>query len=238
MINPIGFFKMWRELFIKPIWLDSTPEQKTILITLLAMANYNGNEWEWKGKRYKADKGQFVTSLDSIAKNCGKGVTQQNVRTALKRFEKYEFLTNESTNKNRLITILNWHVYQQSDNDTNKQPNKQLTSNSQATNKQLTTIEEVKKLRSKEIKDIEQFFEKAWSLYPKKKGKGQVSKTQKQKLEKVGLEELTKAIERYKKENTDIQFVHNGSTFFNSIYIDYLDANYEDKPESTLYKRG
>lgn len=134
-----GWIKLHRELMEKAIWLDSTPEQKTILMTLLMMANHKEKEWEWKGEKYKAESGQFVTSLDGIANKCGKGITTQNVRTALKRFEKYDFLTNQSTNRNRLITIVNWHVYQQEEDKANKQTNKQLTSNQQATNKQLTT---------------------------------------------------------------------------------------------------
>ena len=134
-----GWIKLHRCLMYKPIWLESTPEQKVILITLLTMANHTGKEWEWRGERYTAAPGQFITSLDSIAHKCGKGITMQNVRTALKRFEKYEFLTNESTNKNRLITIVNWGIYQGLEDDPNKQTNMQLTSNQQATNKQLTT---------------------------------------------------------------------------------------------------
>jgi hypothetical protein len=139
-----GWIKLHRCLMYKPIWQESTPEQKVILTTLLMMANHQGKEWEWKGERYTAEPGQFITSLDSIAYKCGKGITVQNVRTALKRFEKYEFLTNESTNKNRLITIVNWGVYQGFDDEPNKQDNKQLTSNQQATNKQLTTNKNVK----------------------------------------------------------------------------------------------
>ncbi|MBB6215624.1 DNA replication protein DnaD, partial [Anaerosolibacter carboniphilus] len=99
-----GWIKLHRELLVKPIWTESTPEQKTILITLLMMANHKEKEWEWKGQKYKARPGQFVTSLESIAKKSGLGISIKNVRTALKRFEKYEFLANESTNKNRLIT--------------------------------------------------------------------------------------------------------------------------------------
>ncbi|MDD4321605.1 MAG: hypothetical protein PHH31_08720, partial [Acidaminococcaceae bacterium] len=75
MIQPIGYFYLWRELYSKPIWLNSTAEQKVILIALLGMANFNGKEWEWKGQKFKAEKGQFVTSLDSIVENCGKGIT-------------------------------------------------------------------------------------------------------------------------------------------------------------------
>ncbi|HGV8436632.1 TPA: hypothetical protein I0I20_RS02910 [Enterococcus faecium] len=130
-----GWIKLYRQLLEKPIWQESTPEQKVILITLLSMANHEEREWEWQGEPYKASPGQFVTSLDSIRKKCGKGISLQNVRTALKRFERYGFLTNEPTNKNRLITIVNWEVYQSKDNDLTKE----LTSNQQATNKQLTT---------------------------------------------------------------------------------------------------
>lgn len=135
-----GWIKLHRCLLSKPIWNDSTPEQKTILITLMMLANHQGREWEWKGERYKADPGQLVTSLESIAKKCGKGITIQNVRTALKRFEKYEFLTNESTNKNRLITIVNWGFYQGYEEELTSK----LTGSQQATNKQLTTNKNVK----------------------------------------------------------------------------------------------
>src|SRR5690554_3954174 len=88
-----SWIKLYRETLDKPIWLTSTPEQKTIFITLLLMANHADNEWEFKGERYVCKPGQFITSLERIAKKSGKGISIQNVRTALKRFEKYEFLT-------------------------------------------------------------------------------------------------------------------------------------------------
>lgn len=76
----------------------------------------------------------------------------------------------------------------------------------------------------------EQLFESLWKLYPKKKGKGQVGATQKKKLFKIGVEEMTRAIERCNRDkaDTDIQYWQNGSTFFNSGYIDYLDKNYTE----------
>lgn len=79
-------------------------------------------------------------------------------------------------------------------------------------------------------KDIDDFFEKIWKLYPNKKGKGQVSLAKKKELHKVGYEVLIKCIERYKVElekDKDWRKPQNGSTFFNSGYIDYLDGNYE-----------
>jgi hypothetical protein len=154
MINPVGYFKVYRELFTKSIWTNSTSKQKTILITLIAMADWKEGDWEWQGVRYKTLPGQFITSLESIAKTSGKDITSQNVRTCLLRLENMGFLTNKSTNKNRLITINNWALYQEDVIKSNKHINKQLTSNQQATNKQLTTKEEYKKEISKEDKNI------------------------------------------------------------------------------------
>ena len=75
---------------------------------------------------------------------------------------------------------------------------------------------------------IAQFFDRIWEPYPVKKGKGRVSDTQKAKLFKIGFDEMLRAIERYKQyvEGVDYLQYQNGSTFFNSGYVDYLDANY------------
>lgn len=76
----------------------------------------------------------MVTSLKSIAENSGTSI--RNVRTALKNFEEtYEFLTSISTNRNRLITITNWELYQSN----NEKPTSKLTGNRQASDKQVTT---------------------------------------------------------------------------------------------------
>lgn len=81
-------------------------------------------------------RGSFVTSLDSLGKELGLSV--QEIRTALKHLISTGELTSKSTNKYRIITVVNYEMYQQ----VNKQPNSPLTSNQQATNNQLTTIEE------------------------------------------------------------------------------------------------
>lgn len=133
-----GWIKLYRCLFNKAIWQNSTPEHKVILITLLGMANHKGKEWEWKGKQFKAEPGMLVTSLDSICTMCGKGISIQNVRSALNKFEKYEFLTQEVTKTGRLITIVNWGVYQGVIEEGNKDTNKEVTNDQQSTNKEVT----------------------------------------------------------------------------------------------------
>lgn len=133
-----GWIKLHRELLNKSIWTCSTPAQKVILITLLMMANHEEREWEFKGERIKLQPGQFITSLPAIAKLAGDGVSVQNIRTALKRFAEYEFLTDESTDKGRLITICNWELYQRGLEETNSQTNRPLTDHQQTANRPLT----------------------------------------------------------------------------------------------------
>lgn len=86
---------------------------------------------------------------------------------------------------------------------------------------------------------INDFFESIWKLYPSKKGKGQVSDSKKKALYDIGCDELSRAIERYKAglARDEWRKPQNGSTFFNSGYIDYLDANYTE-PEQTEPEEG
>ncbi len=93
--------------------------------------------------------------------------------------------------------------------------------------------EKAKREKSEAKQAANLLFEKMWKLYPVKRGKGSVSDTAKLRLLKVGEEQLRKSIQRYLDENERLrvsgkfcpEFV-NGSTFFNSRYIDYLDENY------------
>lgn len=134
-----GWIKLYRCLLDKSIWQCSTPEQKVVLITLLLMANHEENEWEWQGKKFKCSPGQFITSLDGIAKECGKGVSIKNIRTALEKFEKYEFLANQSAKTGRLITILNWEHYQDTQKDNGKDVGKRVANRRQRGGKEGAT---------------------------------------------------------------------------------------------------
>lgn len=94
------------------------------------------------------------------------------------------------------------------------------TSNNKTINKELMCI-------------LDEYFKQLWKLYPKKKGLGSISYTQKQKLYKIGFEEMSRAVKRYvdeqKELGTELKFYKMGSTFFNSGYVDYLDCNCDPK---------
>jgi DNA replication protein DnaD len=144
-----GWIKLHRQLVDKPIWKQSTPEQCKVLITLLMMANHEENEWEWGGKEFKVTAGQFVTSLPSIAQNSGKGISIKNVRTALERFEKLDFLASEPASHGRLITIKKWDTYQ-GDEEGDRQDNRQTGGRRVAANKNDKNIKNKEKEKEKE----------------------------------------------------------------------------------------
>lgn len=86
---------------------------------------------------------------------------------------------------------------------------------------------------------INAFFDSIWELYPVKKGKGQVSEAKRKALYNIGFDKIKTAIERYQQElakDAEWRKPQNGSTFFNSGYVDYLDENYS--PTAEIPKAG
>jgi len=135
----------------------------------MSLASHKDKEWEWRGEKFKIVPGQFVTSLKSLVKLSGASTRQ--CRTAIDRFIKYEFLTNESTNTGRLITIVNWHIYQQEAREGDKQTGRQVTSNRQAGD----TYQKCKNDKNDKNKDEDiqtpSDFDLFWQEYPRKVGK-------------------------------------------------------------------
>lgn len=171
-----GYIKLWRKILDSPSWFNSTPEQKVILITLLAKANHKSAKWDWGGNEFVVGPGEFVTSLESIAKAAGPGVSIRNVRTALKRFENLEFLTNKSTKHGRLIKIINWDVYQSLDSLDDKEGDKRVTNDRQTGDKRVTPNKNVKNVKNdkEEIIYPDWLDMEVWSEFKKyrKNGKG------------------------------------------------------------------
>lgn len=106
----------------------------------MCLANHKAMSWEYAGEVFNLEAGQFITSVKSIVEKCkDKQITTQKVRTALERFRKLGFLTIETTNKNSLVTIVNWQKYQGWEEESNKENNNQITNNQQSNNNQITT---------------------------------------------------------------------------------------------------
>jgi len=140
----IGWLKLHRKILESNMYKSLNSKQRDVMFVCLITANHEQNEWVFDGEKFQCEAGQVVTSLDTIAKYCGKDVKVQSVRTALLKLEKWGFLTNKSTKTGRLITICKWDEYQPKEKSDNKAPNKDLTKSQQRPNKDLTSIEEEK----------------------------------------------------------------------------------------------
>ena len=246
----IGWIKLHRELLDKAIWGCSTPEQKVVLITLLISVNYEPKQWEWKGEKCEIKPGQLITSIDSLAKLCGNGISVKNVRTALKRFENYGFLTIETANTGSLITINNWEIFQGEDRkkaseqeskwqtsgkdmaNERQATGKQVANTGQTYGKRVATTKEIKKDK-KDKKDNNIYnnphFRLLWDAYPRKKDKGLAYKAYNARLnDGYSEDELLKAVEKYaeecRREKKEQKYIKYCATFLgpNTPFEDYL----------------
>lgn len=201
---------------------------------MLLKANWKEGKFEGK----VIPRGSFVSSIKKLAEETK--LTNDEVRTALNNLLKTKEITKQSTNKFTLFTVVNYELYQ---GDYQSEP-KQTPNNYHSIPILFPTIEEKKEVKKGRNniscaipeESHDDFFERIWKLYPIKKGKGQVSKARKQVLQRIGYEELERCVNRFvktmEKENRDKQYWMQGSTFFNSGYVDYLDKNWNDTEKS------
>lgn len=129
----------WVKLFSKFMnweWYKDS-NTKDLFIHCLISANWKDGKFE--GRVIK--RGSFVTGRKKLAEELG--MSEQQIRTAIKHLISTNEITISATNKYSVITIVNYELYQQ----VNQQNNQQLTNNQPTTNQQLTTIEEYKNNR-------------------------------------------------------------------------------------------
>lgn len=125
-----GFIFLHRK-FLKWEW-SSEPNMVALFIHILLSANYESKKW----KGISIERGQFLTSLPSLS--AAVGLSVQQVRTCLKRLVESGEITDNSTNKYRLITICKYDDYQPQNVDENRQSNRQITGKQQTNNRQVT----------------------------------------------------------------------------------------------------
>lgn len=149
-----SWIKIFREL-LQWEWFQKA-EMVQLFIYLLLKASCTDKQWQ--GMTVK--RGQLVTSNATMRQDLR--LSEQQIRTCIKRLISTGEITYKSTNRYVVITICNYDKYQEIGNPINEQnnvqTNNQSTNEQRAINEQSTTSKEVKNIRSKEynIKDIKQ----------------------------------------------------------------------------------
>lgn len=233
-----GWIKLHRSLQECWIWLDKEPfEKRSAWIDLLLTANHSDKKILFNNELIIVKRGQILTSVRKLSERWR--WSYDKTLRYLKLLERDGMLQRESDRFRTLLTIVKYEVYQE-------QPITNRTPISEPISEQISErpsdkqeCKELKNINNNSLckKDAQSLFEELWKLYPVKRGKGQVSDTAKMRLLKIGREQMIRAIERYKtyvdkQKNLNYQ---NGSTFFNSGYVDYIDENYtpnDEKPKN------
>lgn len=119
----------------------------------------NHKDKKWKGICIK--RGQFLTSRDKLSQELNLSVMQ--IRTALNKLKSTSDITIKTSTKNTVITVTNYDLYQ----DSNQQPNLKITSKQPANNQQITTTNNVNNVNNvnNEIKIPEWIDEDVWLEY-------------------------------------------------------------------------
>ena len=133
-----GYIKIWRKLE------DSGLLQMHGTLALFMVMLFRAAYKPCKSGLIDLDRGQLTAGRFQLMEWAG--LSEQSVRTNLKRLHDMQILTSKSTNKTTIYTIVNYGLYQDIDTLPNQQTNQQLTNNQPTTNQQLTTIKELKHL--------------------------------------------------------------------------------------------
>lgn len=240
-----GWIKLHRKILDNPI-VCKDADYLSVWIYLLLNATHCEYTTLFKGEKIILKAGQLITGRKIISEKLG--ISESKIYRILNAFKSEHQIEQQTSNKNSLISIQNWSEYQDFEQQ-NETPmnNKRTTSEQQVnTNNNVNNDNNIKESITKVIpkksesskNDIQKFFEDIWKLYPKKRGKGQVSDSKKKVLFEIGFDELSRAIERYKAEHNEVQYMQNGSTFFTSGYVDYLDENYSKLPTDKKPKQN
>jgi DNA replication protein DnaD len=113
-------------------WYTDIPV-KTLFIHLLISANHTPKMW----RGILVERGQFLTGRKALSDETG--LSEMQVRSALKKLKNSGEITSKTTNKFTMITICNYNDYQKKEGGANQQDNQQITNEQPTNNQQITT---------------------------------------------------------------------------------------------------
>lgn len=134
-----GWIKLHRQL-LEWEWYDDI-NTKCLFLHCLLKANHKDKTW----RGVKIKKGSFLTGREKLSSETG--LTEQQIRTCLRKLKSTRDITTKSTSKGTVLTVENYSFYQ---NCENNQPAKQPR-NAPEDNQQVTTTKNDKNDKNKDI---------------------------------------------------------------------------------------
>lgn len=149
-----GWIKLHRKILENPV-ICKDADHFYLWCYLLLSATHQEITAVFNGKKITLMPGQLITGRKAISTKTG--VNESKTQRVLKKFEIEHQIEQQTNRHNRLITIINWSDYQQSE-----QPFEQVMNNKRTTNEQLMNTNKNERMKEcknerKENKDICRF---------------------------------------------------------------------------------
>lgn len=110
-----GYIKLYRKVQDKGWYKDS--HYVHLWVHLLMKANHKGAEFMHGGKIITLKSGQFVTGRKALSAETG--IQESKIERILKLFEECGQIEQQTNSHNRVVTILSWSEYQESEQHVN-----------------------------------------------------------------------------------------------------------------------
>ena len=131
LLNAEGWIKLHRKLLDNPVTMKDT-DHLAVWIYLLLNASHNEHPALFKGEKIILKPGQLITGRKSIA--LALHIDESKVERILKSLKSEQQIEQQTSSKNRLISITNWEFYQQSEQQNEQQVNNKRTTSEQQVN--------------------------------------------------------------------------------------------------------
>ena len=125
-----GWVVLHRKLLDNPI--SNKADYLSVWIHLLLMANHKETNFIWNNKKQTLKTGQLLTGRKKLSKKTG--VAQSQIYKILNYLELEQQIKQQKTTKYTIITIVNWHKYQDKEQQKEQQRDNRVTTTRQQSN--------------------------------------------------------------------------------------------------------
>ncbi len=145
-----GYVKSYRKVEDNPV-ICKDNDYFRVWYYLLHNATHKEHPVIFNKEKIILKKGELITGRDMISKKCN--ISSSKVQRILKTFEIEHQIEQQTSTKGRLITIVNWEIYQNDGQQSEQQVNNEWTTNEQQmnTNKNVKNVNNVKNVKNNNI---------------------------------------------------------------------------------------
>ena len=163
----IGWIKLHRKIQECFLWVDKEPyDRRSAWIDLLLSANHEEKKLMFDGKPIIVNRGDKLTSILALADRWH--WSRHKVSDFLNVLESEKMITQSRDNKKTLITIVNYGIYQDIEEEKGQQKDIRRTSEGQQKDIKRTQTRMIRIIRMKRMRRMKRMKRKILSVKPPK----------------------------------------------------------------------